>query len=318
MVLGAPLFGCADSGDASATAASATAAATRSGASDAGAARAAADVSTKATLAGSGWTEIVGVTAAEPGNTFRPDGAPGPWTYLRSVFAPAGLVDGRDYTIRQWQGNEAGWPGEFGFDWSFPDFHPGDGMFCWAYPALLYGAGPWGYHQGTTDNPTATRAGAFEALTIDVDFAFSGANGADILLDFYTLPSPDRFNGSHINEVSIFLSHDGVGPLSWLDGEATTTLALSDGLGDCAVYKQPTSSQVMVMPRNGGERRALLSGRVNVKEVFDRLIAAGLVDPQSWVTGFEIGVETQRPNRWNSAPFSGSLSFHSAPTVSWR
>ena len=62
----------------------------------------------------------------------------------------------------------------------------------------------------------------------------------------------------------------------------------------------------------------VLSGTVDVKEVLDHLISIGLVDADAWVAGFEIGVETQRPNAFNSAPYSGSLTFKRAPVVVWR
>ena len=311
LLAGAPLAGCGDAVISDTVISDATS-------GDAGAAPV-----SKAAWIDSGWIDadwlpIRGISATQPGNSYRPGDHAGPWTWLRNVIAPAGLVDGVDYSIEQWQGAAERWPGAFGFSWDFPAVQPGDGLFCWAYPALLYGAGPWGYHADSSDNPPATRAGDFRAFAIDVDLGFSGANGANILLDIYTLPAPDRFEGRNINEVSIFLNHDGVGPLTWLQDEAMTRLSLPAGLGDCAVYKQPTSSQVMVMPHQHGRRRSLLRGRVDVKAVFDGLIAAGLVDRNAWVTGFELGVEIQRPNRWNTAPHAGHLRVNSAPAVVWR
>lgn len=247
-----------------------------------------------------------------------PPAVAGPWAYLRNVFAPAGLSDGHDYSLRQWHGALDRWPGEFRFEWAFPDQHPGDGHFCWGYPALMYGAGPWGYPWGTSGHPAPIRAGSFEVFTIDVDLAFTGTSGADVLIDVYTLPDRNQFTGASINEVSILLTHDGVGPLSWLTTDSTATHTYASPLGDTAIYKQPTSAQIMVMPRSGHDRRAVLTGTIDVKEVLDHLISIGLVDADAWVAGFEIGVETQRPNAFNSGPYSGSLHFRRAPVVVWR
>ena len=264
------------------------------------------------------WVEITGVTAQAPGNSWLPAGGGGPWAYLRNVFSPAGLVDARDYRLQQWHGALDKWPGEFRFEWAFPDFHPGDGQFCWGYPALMYGAGPWGHPWGTTDHPAPVRAGSFETFTIDVDLAFEGSNGADVLIDVYTLPHAGVFTGENVNEVSILLSHNGVGPATWLTTEATATRTFASSLGDVAIYKQPTSTQIMVMPRTGGDRREVLEGRIDVKEVLDYLVSIGQVDADAWVAGFEIGVETQRPNPFNSGPYAGSLTFRTAPIVVWR
>lgn len=247
-----------------------------------------------------------------------PPAVAGPWAYLRNVFAPAGLSDGHDYSLRQWHGALDRWPGEFRFEWAFPDQHPGDGHFCWGYPALMYGAGPWGYPWGTSGHPAPIRAGSFEVFTIDVDLAFTGTSGADVLIDVYTLPDRNPFTGASINEVSILLTHDGVGPLSWLTTDSTATHTYASPLGDTAIYKHPTSAQIMVMPRSGHDRRAVLTGTIDVKEVLDHLISIGLVDADAWVAGFEIGVETQRPNAFNSGPYSGSLHFRRAPVVVWR
>ena len=264
------------------------------------------------------WVEITGVTAQAPGNSWLPAGVGGPWAYLRNVFSPAGLVDARDYRLQQWHGALDKWPGEFRFEWAFPNFHPGDGQFCWGYPALMYGAGPWGHPWGTTDHPAPVRAGSFETFTIDVDLAFEGSNGADVLIDVYTLPHEGVFTGENVNEVSILLSHNGVGPATWLTTEATATRTFASSLGDVAIYKQPTSTQIMVMPRTGGDRREVLEGRIDVKEVLDYLVSIGQVDADAWVAGFEIGVETQRPNPFNSGPYAGSLTFRTAPIVVWR
>ena len=220
--------------------------------------------------------------------------------------------------MRQWQESSATWPGRFRFAWEFPDWHPGDGQFCWGYPALMYGAGPWGYPWGTSGHPEPIQAGAFNTFKIDVDLAFTGSNAADVLIDVYTLPHKSQFTGGNINEVSILLTHDGVGPRSWLTWEATATHTFSAPLGEVAIYKQPWSSQIMVMPRTNGERREVLSGQIDVKEVLEYLASIGQVDPNGWVAGFEIGVEMQRPNAFNTGPYSGSLTFNSAPVVTWN
>lgn len=264
------------------------------------------------------WAEITGVTAQAPGNSHVPTGVATPWAYLRNIFSPGGLVDGRDYSLRQWRDPATTWPGAFKFEWSFPAQGPADGAFAWGYPALMYGAGPWGYPWGTSNPPRPTQAGAFNNFSVYVDLAFEGRNGADLLLDVYTLPSPDAFDGRNVNEVSILLSHDGVGPMSWLTTEATATHTFAWPLGDSAIYKQPTSSQIMVMPRADWGRRVITGGWINVKEVLDHLIAIGLVDRNAWVAGFELGVEIQRPNAFNWGPYSGSLRFGGSPTVVWQ
>ena len=133
------------------------------------------------------------------------------------------------------------------------------------------------------------KAGEIGTFKIDVDLLFSGRNGSDVLIDIYTLPDLD-FDGDKVNEISILLTHDGTGPLSWLSSEATAVLTFPAPLGDCAIYKQPTSAQIMVMPRSGHDRRAVLTGTIDVKEVLDHLISIGLVDADAWVAGPGQGV----------------------------
>jgi len=263
--------------------------------------------------------EITGVTAQAPGNSYMPDGYVGPWAYLRNVFNPGGLVDGVGYTLEQWRSASSSWPEKFRFAWEFPNSNPAPAQFCWGYPALIWGAGPHGYAWGTSGHGAPMRASDISTFTIGVDLAFSGANGADILIDVYVLKGADSpvFDGDYHNEISILLSHNGVGPIEWLTTEATATHTFAAPLGDCAIYKQPTSEQIMIMPRTGSLRRDVMTGLIDAGEVIDHLIGIGLVEPNGWVTGFEIGVETQRPNAWNSAPYSGDLRFNQAPVVTW-
>lgn len=263
--------------------------------------------------------EITGVTAQAPGNSYMPDGYVGPWAYLRNVFKPGGLVDGEGYTIQQWRSASSTWPEKFRFAWEFPNSNPAPTEFCWGYPALIWGAGPWGYAWGTSGHGAPMRASEISAFTIDVDLSFSGANGADVLVDAYVLKGTTApvFNGDYHNEVSILLSHNGVGPIDWMTTEATATHTFPAPLGDCAIYKQPTSRQIMVMPRTGTLRRDVMAGEIPVGAVIAHLIAIGLVEPDGWIAGFEIGVETQRPNAWNSAPFTGDLRFNEAPVVTF-
>ena len=263
--------------------------------------------------------EVTGVTAQAPGNSFVPAGYTGPWAYLRNVFAPGGLTDGVDYTLRQWRDPAASWPSKFRFEWMFPAANPAPSEFCWGYPALMWGAGPWGYPYGTSGHVTPMRAKDVGTFTIDVDLTFSGANNADVLIDFYVLKgaSGPVFDGDYFNEISILLSHNGVGPIDWLTTEATATHTFPAPLGDCAIYKQPTSRQIMIMPRTGSTRREALYDEIDCGSVIKELIRIGQVEGNGWLAGFEIGVETQRPNAWNSAPYSGSFRFNTAPVVSW-
>lgn len=266
-----------------------------------------------------GEVEITGVTAQSPGNSFVPAGYTGPLAYLRNVFAPGGLVDATDYSLRQWRRTDLTWPAQFRFEWSFPATSPTPYEFCWGYPALMWGAGPWGYPYGTSGHVTPMRAKDVGTFTIDVDLTFSGANNADVLVDIYTMKGSTApvFDGDYHNEISILLSHNGVGPIDWLTTEATATRTFPAPLGDCAIYKQPTSRQIMVMPRTGSLRRDVMTGLIDAGEVVDHLISIGLVEPNGWLAGFEIGVETQRPNAWNSAPYAGDLRFNQAPVVAW-
>jgi len=262
--------------------------------------------------------EITGVTSQAPGNTFVPDGYSGPWGYNRNVFAPGPLVDnGSDFTLRQWRSTTETWPAGLRMEWDFPNVSPTPYTFCWGYPGLTYGRGPWGPIWGTSGHPEPMKAGEIGELKVALDLMATGTASNDILLDLYTLPDLD-FDGDSTNEISVLLTSHGTGPSSWLAGEATAQITLPAPLGTCAVYKQPAPSiQVMVMPHTAGVRREILSGTLDLKAVVDALIAIGQVDPDAWIAGFELGVETQRPNAYNSAPYSGSLRFNSAPAVTW-
>lgn len=259
--------------------------------------------------------EITGVTAQAPGNTYVPPGYSGPWGYNRNVFAP-GPLTASDYTLRQWRSTTLAWPAGFRFEWAFPNISPTPYTFCWGYPALTWGRGPWGPIWGTTGHPDPMKTSEIGEFKITVDIAFTGANNADVLIDIYTLPDL-AFDGDSTNEISILLSHDGVGPLSWLGAQATSITTFPGALGECAIYKQPTSTQIMVMPKTGNARRAVLTGQIDAGAVIAHLISIGQVDPNAWISGFEFGVETQRPNNYNSAPFSGTLKWNTAPTVVW-
>lgn len=263
-------------------------------------------------------TEVTGVTAQAPGNTYVPAGEVTQWGYNRNVFGQDGLTDGTDFTLRQWESNDLPWPGGFRFDYSFPNSNPNPGAarFCWGYPALTWGRGPWGPIFGTSGHPAPVAVNDLGDFTIDFDVSFSGQNGGDLMIDVYTLPDT-AFDGDAVNEVSIFLSHNGVGPIEWLTTSATATHTFSGAMGDCAIYKQPTSIQVMVMPRTGGARREVLSGPLDLKEILQYLVSIGQVDGTALVAGLEFGVEPQRPNAYNSAPYSGSVKWLTQPVVTF-
>lgn len=263
--------------------------------------------------------EITSVTFQAPGNTFVPAGYSGPWGYNRNVFAPGGLSDNGvangGFTLRQWRDTSKAWPNGTRMQWEFPASNPGGWVFCWGYPGLTWGRGPWGPIWGTSGHPEPVKAGEVGTWKLDVDLEFTGQNANDLLIDVYTLPDLD-FDGDVVNEISILLSHNGVGPVSWLSSEATAQITLPAPLGTCAVYKQPTSPQVMVMPHTSGARRECLVGEIDIAAVITALIGIGQVDPDAYVAGLEIGVETQRPWEHNTGPYSGTLKYN-AISVEW-
>ena len=258
--------------------------------------------------------EVTGISAQAPGNNYVPAGVSSPWGYNRNVFGQDGLIDGTDFTLRQYENTAMTWPGGFRFEWSFPnsDPNPAANRFCWGYPALTWGRGPWGPTFGTSGHPDPVAVNSIGELKVGFDAAFTGQNGADLMIDVYTLPDT-AFDGDSVNEVSVFLSHNGVGPMSWLTTGATATHTFSAPMGDCAIYKQPTSSQIMVMPRTGSARREVMAGEINLKEILQHLVSIGLVDGTALVAGFEFGVEPQRPNEWNAPPYSGTMKWNTVP-----
>ena len=258
--------------------------------------------------------EVTGISAQAPGNNYVPAGVSSPWGYNRNVFGQDGLIDGTDFTLRQYKNTAMTWPGGFRFEWSFPnsDPNPAANRFCWGYPALTWGRGPWGPTFGTSGHPDPVAVNSIGEFTVGFDAAFTGQNGADLMIDVYTLPDT-VFDGDSVNEVSVFLSHNGVGPMSWLTTDATATHTFAAPMGDCAIYKQPTSSQIMVMPRTGSARREVMAGEIDLKEILQHLVSIGLVDGTALVAGFEFGVEPQRPNDWNAPPYSGTMKWNTVP-----
>ena len=266
-----------------------------------------------------GEIEINGVTFQAPGNTFVPSGYSGPWGYNRNIFAPGGLTDtgvaNGGFTLRQWRSTESAWPNGVRMQWEFPSSNPGGWVFCWGYPGLTWGRGPWGPIWGTSGHPEPVKAGEIGTWKLNVDLEFTGQNANDLLIDVYTLPDLD-FDGDVVNEISILLSHNGVGSLSWLAGDATAQIMLPAPLGTCAVYKQPSSPQIMVMPHTSGARRECLVGEIDIGACIAALIGIGQVDPNAWVAGLEIGVEAQRPWEHNTGPYSGTLKYNHV-SVEW-
>lgn len=237
--------------------------------------------------------------------------AASPYAGLTNNFAKGDLVWGEDFSVSV-LGRRATWPAGSIIEWSWPSSGGvGIGGFAYGYPIINYGGSNY-----VVNSPYGI-AGAWPmkindlgALTVAYDLGLGGnTDGYDILLDTFVTTSPSSVDGSYVAEISFFPYCNPDLPLI---GSTVHTFSF----GECLIGSQglPQGLQILVQPTSGAGtvHRSILSGIIDLKEIYQYLVATGVggLTGDEYVRGLQFGPETQVPAVFNSAPYSGFLRFN--------
>lgn len=233
------------------------------------------------------------------------------WMYINNTFGRGSLVNGRDFSCTMTASQES-FPAGALIEWDFRNGGGDDiGAFAYGYPAMMYGANPWG-NDFNPKGPWPQRISDCTKLTVDYDVAIGGnTDSFNLLIDLYATEAPDSIDGSSVGEMSFFPFANPKLPFV-SDGELMTL-----SFGECWVGIQ--GRQMCFQPSSGGGwyRRPILKGKIDLLEIFKVCLAKGWVRPGNYLRGAEFGAEVQVPASYNSAPHKGSLLFRKAPVFEW-
>jgi Ca2+-binding RTX toxin-like protein len=207
----------------------------------------------------------------------------GPYVIENNVWNKGTLVNGVDY--RQTISFEtANVPNGIRFAWDWPDNVQPPRVL--SYPELMVGHKPWG---GTTDQSIASRVSDLKDFGVDFDLSIAGETGGyNVAFEFWLQSRPAGSSTDITTEVMVWV-HNGnlVAPgdtgIKYVDGGYRSTINTEDGFG---VGGAETWRYIALSADID-----FLSGKLDFHDILVALERLGYVNPDDYVTGFELGAE---------------------------
>ena len=200
-----------------------------------------------------------------------------------STWGAYGLVNGVDYT-QSITFNPATFPNGTTLSWSYP-LSPAPN-FVYGYPDIIYGSNPYQPHDGVTP----TQLGSFANLSATYSITLSGNTALyDTIFDIWFTSQPNGGPSTIDDEIIIYAHRPaGYSPGNYRytlnDGSALQGATIHDTVQTGAAGK--TWHMIEVVPQAD-----ILSGTLNLSDLFKSFIWNGLVNPQDWVSGSGFGDE---------------------------
>jgi hypothetical protein len=231
--------------------------------------------------------------------------------FLMNNFGRGNLVNGVDYQTRFFASqNQFPVNSTLTWNWAPTMTCTGCGAFAYGWPEISYGSSNFGSSWPVT-GPWPEQLSALTTLTVTYNLAVGGnTNSYDVLLDTFVTASPTTTDGSYVAEVSFYPYGNPNLPLT----NASTFHAFTSAGNACVGTNFGSPPELVIYPIVGTSctvspvRRSILSGTVDLKEIFTYLIAQGLLTGSEYLRGYGLGPEMQVPAAWNSAPYSGTLT----------
>lgn len=236
--------------------------------------------------------------------------------YLSTFFGSGSLVNGTDYTHRL-SALTATFPQGSLVEWAFPaSGGTGLGSFAYGYPLMNYGGGYFGNPYNVV-GPWPMKINLLTTLIANYDLTLGGnTNAFDMLIDLFVTTSPTSTDGTYAAEISFF-PWCAQGLLTATLAQLTSKHVVTFACGECHVGIQGTQICVFPTSSSGTVTRAILSGSIDLKEIFLYLVSIGIggLTGNEYVRGVSIGPEVQVPAVYNSAPYAGSVRYNALSYV---
>lgn len=244
--------------------------------------------------------------------------------FLMNNFGRGNLVNGTDYTTRFFASqNQFPINSILTWNWAPTKTCTGCGSFAYGWPEISYGSSNYGSSWPVT-GPWPEQIKSLTTLTVTYSLVTGGnTNSYDVLLDTFVTATSTSTDGSYVAEVSFYPYGNPSLPLTNGSTFHAFTSAAGNAGNTCVGTNGASPPELVIYPIVGTSctgspvRRSILTGTVDLKEIFTYLIAQGLLTGNEYLRGYGLGPEMQVPAAWNSAPYSGSLTVN-ALSFAWQ
>lgn len=238
------------------------------------------------------------------------------FTCLNNTFGTGTLVNGTDFnsSISLYPST---FPNGTVMQWQYPATKCATcGGFAYGWPLIQYGSSNYGNGYNVV-GPWPEKLNAITTLTMTYNLTL-GPNTAsfDELVDTFVTASPTSTDGSYVAEISFI---PWTNSNYFLGQMSNRTCHTFPSFGEAAVGSQ--GLQIEVYPTSGTctAVRSVLSGTVDLRDVYNYVVAQGLVGltGNEYLRGIAIGPEQQIPASYNSGPYTGSVVYNSL-SFNWQ